>query len=154
VETGFQLTQETARTYDARAIPGENSNAGSTATLSSSSCRIAPCGLFNSPTAKCGFAQNIRDYSDATCSFRVDEPRCRRKQGQREDLLSDFFWGSGQTYVSRKVKVTVNKKTAQSGCAGQILCVIPSIHAPVPIMLASNETFRLFMRIYCAKPSA
>ena len=39
----------------------------------------------------------------------------------------------------------VKKKTASCGCAGQIARVKPSIHAPVPIALATKEAFRVFI---------
>lgn len=56
-----------------------------------------------------------------------------------------FFCGSGHKYTSTMVAATVRKKTASCGCDGQIARVKPSIHAPVPIALATKEAFRIFI---------
>jgi len=42
---------------------------------------------------------------------------------------------------------TVKKKTANSGCAGQIARVRPNIHATVVITLAIKETVTVFMSL-------
>src|SRR5690348_10598943 len=56
-----------------------------------------------------------------------------------------YFCGSGQAYITRRVKPTVRKKTAHCGCAGHIRCVTPSSQAPVATPLASKEAFNLFI---------
>jgi hypothetical protein len=56
-----------------------------------------------------------------------------------------FLSSSGHTHTSTTVATTVRKKTATCGCAGQIARVKPSIHAPVPITLATKEAFKVFI---------